>query len=57
MKGRRLQGGPLAAPTSCKWSYNPYEWPYKRVSGATTSISGVVTRFSTLYGGETWPGS
>ena len=28
-----LQGGP---PTSHKWSYNPYKWPYKWVSGVIT---------------------
>ena len=22
------------APTSCKWGYNPYKWPYKLVTGA-----------------------
>ena len=29
------------APTSCKWGYNPYKWPYKWVTGAITPINGL----------------
>ena len=42
------------APTSYKWSYNPYKWPYKWVTGVITPISEVITllitgRGPTLY--------
>ena len=28
------------APTSYKWSYNPYEWPYKEVTAVITLLIG-----------------
>ena len=31
------------APTSCKWSCNPYKWPYKCVTGIITLLIGVKT--------------
>ncbi len=42
------------APTSYKWSCNPYKWPYKWVTGVITPISEVITllitgRGPTLY--------
>ena len=39
-----LQSGPLPV---CKWSYNPYKWPYTWVTGVITSISGVITLLKT----------
>ena len=42
-----LQGGP---PTSYKWNYNPYKWPYKWVTGVITPISGVITLLITGRG-------
>ena len=38
------------APTSYKWSYNPYKLPYKWVNGLITPISGVITSFITGRG-------
>ena len=32
-----VQGGP---PTSYNWSYNPYKWPYKWITGVITLING-----------------
>ena len=37
-------------PTSCKWSYNPYKWPYKWVTGVTILLLGVTTPFITGTG-------
>ena len=31
-------------------TYNPYKWPYKRVTGVTTPTSGVVTLLITGRG-------
>ena len=31
------------APSSYKWSYNPYRWPYKWVTGVIIPINGVIT--------------
>ena len=42
-----LQSGPLPV---CKWSYNPYKWPYTWVTGVITSISGVITLLKTGSG-------
>ena len=36
------QGGP---PTSYKWSYNPYKWPYKWVTGVRTLLVEVIIPF------------
>ena len=30
------------APTRHKWSYNPYKWPYKWVTGVITPLRGVI---------------
>ena len=38
------------APTSCKWSYNPYKWTSKLVTVVITSISGVITLLITRRG-------
>ena len=38
------------APTSCKWSYNLYKWPYKWVTGVITLLMGVITPFTTDRG-------
>ena len=42
------------APTSYKWSYNPYKLPYKWVNGLITPISGVITSFITGRGPTLW---
>ncbi len=36
------------APTKYKWCHNPYEWPYKWVTGVTTPRSGVITLQGTM---------
>ena len=28
-----------------KWSYNPYKWPHKRVTGFSNIFKGVITQF------------
>ena len=33
-----------------KWSYNPYKWPYKRVTGFFPLLTGVITPFRTGWG-------
>ncbi len=38
------------APTSFKWSYNPYKWPYKWVTGVITLLIGVITPLITGRG-------
>ena len=30
------------APTSYKWSHNPYKWPCKGITGVATAMSGVI---------------
>ena len=38
------------APTSYKWSYNPYKWPYKWVTGVITLLIEVIIPFITSRG-------
>ena len=38
------------APPSYKWSCNPYEWPYKWVTGVITPLMGVITPLITGRG-------
>ena len=38
------------AQTSYKLSYNPYKWPYKRVTGVITLLIGFITQFITGAG-------
>ena len=38
------------APTSYKWSYNPYKWPYKWVTGVITLLIEVRIPFITSRG-------
>ena len=38
------------APTSYKWSYNPYKWPYKWITLVITLLIGVITPFITGWG-------
>ena len=45
------------APTSYKWSYSPYKWPCKWVTGVITPIGGVITQFITGRGPTLWKGS
>ncbi len=33
-----------------KWSYNPYKWPYKWVTGVITLLIGVISPFITCSG-------
>ena len=35
------------APTSCKWSYDLYKWPYTWVTGVITLLIGAITPFTT----------
>jgi len=52
-KGLSGKGGTLPqgttttrqAPTSHKWSYNLYKWPYKWVTGVITLLIGGITPF------------
>ena len=41
--------GPLLY--SCKWSYNPYKWPYKWVAGVIALLMGLIT--TVIVGGAT----
>ena len=38
------------APTSYKWRYNPYKWPYKWVTGVITLLIEVIIPFRTSRG-------
>ena len=38
------------APTSYKWSYNPYKWPYKWITGVITLLVEVITPLITSRG-------
>ena len=38
------------APTSCKWGYNNYKWPYKWVTGVITLLIGFITSLITGRG-------
>ena len=35
--------------TSCNWSYNPYKWPYKCLTGVITLLVGLMTPCISLY--------
>ena len=47
---KTLFKGTRWAPTSYKYSYNPYKWPYKWVTGVITLLIGVITPFITGRG-------
>ena len=38
------------APSSCKWTYNPYKWPYKWLTVLITLVVGVINPFITGRG-------